>query len=476
MYDVLIIGAGIVGCFLAHDLSKKDLKVVVIEKESDVANRTTMANSAIIHSGHDPLEGTLKARLNVRGNEMYEEICKDLGVTFKRTSAFVVATSTEEEETLDLLYHQAKNRKVPVAYLTKEEAKEKEPNLSDFVTKVIELPSTGIVYPWEVAIALVEEAIENGVELQLKEKVEAIEKKENSFIVTTKEASYETKIIINAAGTYSDKVYEMVSDEVDFKITPRKGEYFVLDKLQKPLVSRVIYPVPSSAGKGVLVVPFTHGNVLLGPNSEVVESDEFNNNTKAALDYVKREIGKTVKNIPLQNIIRTFAGLRPTSTRHDFIIEEARDVENFINVAGIESPGLASAPAISEYVINELLSSKINMENKNKYKKRRPVINLKQMTEQERNEMVKKDPTFGRIVCRCEQVTEGEILDIIRRPVGAKTVKGVKKRVRPGMGRCQGGFCEPLVVEILARELNISPLEVRYDSDNSVMLMAETKE
>lgn len=476
MYDVLIVGAGIVGCFLAHDLSKKDLKVVVIEKESDVANRTTMANSAIIHSGHDPLDGTLKARLNVRGNEMYEAICKDLGVTFKRTSAFVVATSKEEEETLDLLYTQAKNRKVPVFYVNRKEAKEKEPNLSDLVTKVIELPSTGIVYPWEVAIALAEEAIENGVELQLKENVEAIEKKENSFVVKTNANTYETKIVINAAGTYSDKIYEMVSDEVDFKITPRKGEYFVLDKLQKPLVNRVIYPVPSSAGKGVLVVPFTHGNVLLGPNSEVVESDEFNNNTKNALDYVKREIGKTVKNIPMQNVIRTFAGLRPTSTKHDFIIEEAKDVENFINVAGIESPGLASAPAISEYVMNEILSSKTNMEDKKEYRKRRPVINLKQMTEQERSEMVKKDPSFGRMVCRCEQVTEGEILDIIRRPLGAKTVKGVKKRVRPGMGRCQGGFCEPLVVEILARELKISPLDVRYDSDNSVMLMAETKE
>jgi glycerol-3-phosphate dehydrogenase len=476
MYDVLIIGAGIVGSFLAHDLSKKELKVAVIEKEADVANRATMANSAIIHSGHDPLEGTLKAKLNVRGNEMYESICKDLGVTFKRTSAFVVATSKEEEETLDILYDQAKNRNIPVMLLTREDAIEKEPNLSDYVTRVIELPSTGIVYPWEVAIALAEEAIQNGVEFHLKEEVQKIEKKENAFKVYTNNGRYESKIVINAAGTYSDKIYGMVSKEVEFKITPRKGEYFVLDKLQNPLVSRVIYPVPSSIGKGVLVVPTTHGNVLLGPNSEIVDSDELNNNTKENLDYVKREIGKTVKNIPMQNIIRTFAGLRPTSTIHDFIIEEAKDVINFINVAGIESPGLASAPAISEYVINELLSDKINMNNKENYTKRRPVIKPKELNDQERNELVKKEPAYGRVVCRCEQITEGEILDAIRRPLGAKTVKGVKKRVRPGMGRCQGGFCEPLVVDILARELDISPMEVRLDSDNSVMLMSETKE
>lgn len=476
MYDIIIVGAGIVGCFLAHDLSKTNLKVLVIEKEADVANRATMANSAIIHSGHDPIEGTLKARLNVRGNEMYEEICHDLHVTFKRTSAFVVATSKEEEDILDILFHQAQSRNVPVSYVSKEEAKEKEPNLSNLVTKAIELPTTGIVYPWEVAIALAEEALENEVEFHLSESVEKIEKRDDLFYVSTNQNTYESKIVINAAGTAADKIYGMVSEQVDFEITPRKGEYFVLDRLKESLVNRVIYPVPSSAGKGVLVVPTTHGNVLLGPNSEIVDLDEKNNTTKKNLDYVKKEIGKTVKNIPMQNIIRTFAGLRPTSTRHDFIIEEATDVKNFINVAGIESPGLASAPAISEYVMNEILSHKLSLEMKSEFRKRKPNINLKQLTEDEKNELVKKDPTFGRVVCRCEQVTEGEILDSIRRPLGAKTVKGVKKRVRPGMGRCQGGFCEPLVVDILARELNISPLEVKLDSNNSFMLMKETKE
>lgn len=479
MFDVMIIGAGIVGSFLAHDLSKYEIKVGVMEKNSDVANGATMANSAIIHSGHDPKEGTLKARFNVRGNEMYEGICRELGVSFKRTSALVVATSKEEEETLDRLYQQAESRKVPVSYLTREEVCLKEKNISDYVTKAIELPTTGIIYPWEVAIALMEEAMINGVELFLEEKVEAIEKvteaDETYFIVTTNKGQYQTKHIINAAGVYADNVYGMVCENKEFTITARKGEYFVLDKAKEPLVNSVIYPVPSSVGKGVLVVPTTHGNTLLGPNSVFVEDKEDNSNTKEALDYVKREIGKTVKNVPMAQVIRIFSGLRATGNTGDFVIEESKLVENFINVACVESPGLTAAPAISEYVVQTILSNKLDLSEKKNYEKRRPVISLAKMSEEEKNELVKRNPSFGKIVCRCEQITEGEILDAIRRPLGAKTVKGVKKRVRPGMGRCQGGFCEPLVVDILAKELGISPLEVRLDGEASVLLMEETK-
>ncbi len=476
MYDVVVVGAGIIGCFIAHDLSKRDVKVVLIDKESDVANQATMANSAMIHSGHDPLPGTLKAKMNVRGNEMYEDVCKDLGVAFKRTSAFVVATSEEEEKTLEGLYNQSVERNVPVMWLTGDEAREKEPNLSPNVTKVIELPTTGIISPWEVSIALAEECVLNGVDLKLEEEVTAIEKKETGFTVTTDQNTYETKYVINAAGVYAAKIYEMVTENDEFHITPRKGEYFVLDRLKKPLVSRIIYPVPSSAGKGVLVVPTVHGNILLGPNSDFVDGLEENNNTKASLDYVRREVQKTVCNIPMDKAIRNFAGLRPTGSTHDFVIEESKKVEGFINVACIESPGIASAPAISEYVVNEIMADKIPQELKADYKKRTPIVDLKKVSKEERAELVKKNPAYGKIVCRCEQVTEGEILDAIHRPVGAKTVKGVKKRVRPGMGRCQGGFCEPLVVDILARELGISPMEVKLDSKGSKMLVEETKQ
>ena len=505
MYDVVIIGAGITGSFIAHELSRYQLQTLVIEKNSDVANGATMANSAIVHSGHDPKPGTLKAKLNVRGNEMYEDICKDLGVHFMRTSALVVATSEEERITLDQLYQQSLDRKIPVQYLTRGEALEKEPNLSDLVQYALELPSTGIIYPWEVAIALMEESVMNGVALHLNEQVIAVRKlKEHEMLkkvednrqesesyqqkienchraqyeIQTDKGTYQTRFVINAAGVYADQIYQMIASEQNrekFHISPRKGEYFVLDKLKEPLVNRIIYPVPSVAGKGVLVVPTTHGNILLGPNSDVIQDKEGNNNTANALNYVKKEIAKTVKNVPMDKIIRTFAGLRPTGDTGDFVIEEAADAPQFINVACIESPGLASAPAIAEYVMEHILHGKIDFTKKESYQKRKPFLDPKKLTIEERQKLVEENPKYGKIVCRCEQVTEGEILDAIHRPVGATTVKGVKKRVRPGMGRCQGGFCEPLVVDILARELGISPLEVRLDGAASVMLTDTTK-
>jgi glycerol-3-phosphate dehydrogenase len=481
MVDIAIIGAGITGSFLAHDLSMYEGSVMVLEKDADVANEATMANSAIIHSGHDPKDHTLKEQLNVRGNAMYETICKNLGVEFQRTSAYVVATSEEEERTLDGLYAQAKRRKVPVTYVSVEEAKKEEKNLSDMVTKVIELPTTGVINPWEVAIALMEEAVMNGADLQLECEVQGIVKKENNketyFEIKTSKGIFEAKIIINAAGVYADKIYSMVSDkQTRVSIKARKGEYYVLDRLKDPLVKRVIYPVPSEKGKGVLVVPTVHGNCLLGPNSDFIEDKEGNNSTKTALDYVREELKKTIKNVPMDKVIRVFAGLRPTGDTHDFVIEEAADIKNFINVACIESPGLVSAPAVSEYVMETILKTKKEWKQKAEIKRRKPYINLKHMTVEEREKLVAKDPSFAKIVCRCEQISEGEILDAIRRPVGGVTVKGVKKRCRPGMGRCQGGFCQPLIVDILAKELGISPLDVRLDSKKSTMLVDTTKE
>lgn len=479
MVDIVIVGAGIIGSFLAHDLSMYEGSIVVLEKNADVANETTMANSAIIHSGHDPKEGTLKARLNVRGNELYENITKNLGVTFERVSAFVVATSIEEEKKLDFLYAQAVSRKVPVKYVSLSQAHKKEKNLSENITKVIELPSTGIISPWEVSIALMEEAILNGVKLHLQTKVEAIEKNDNNnstyYCIHTNKGDILTKTVINAAGLYADEIYNMVAAEKRFAIHARKGEYYVLDKSKVPLVSRVIYPVPSDKGKGVLAVPTIHGNVLIGPNSDFVEDKEENSNTKEALAYVKAEISKTISNVPMQQVIRTFAGLRPTGDTSDFVIEEAIDAPNFINVACIESPGLASAPAIAEYVIETILSKKRVFIKKEQIIRRKPYTDLKKMSKSKRDALVKKDPTFANIICRCEQISEGEILEAIHSPLGATTVKGIKKRCRPGMGRCQGGFCEPLVVNLIAREKGISPLDVTLDGEGSSLLIGMTK-
>jgi len=493
MYDICIIGAGIVGCFLAHDLSHRELQILLLEKESDIANRATMANSAIIHAGNDPKDGTLKAMMNVRGNRMYEDICRELGVSFKRTSALIAATSPEEELTLAQDYRRAVSRGIPAEMLTREAALLREPNLSDSVTRAMEVPTTGIICPWEVAIALAEEAVLNGVDLRLEQTVLRIQKhredrdaesgrsrmEENPyFTIYTNDHSYEAKCVINCAGVYADQIYAMVSDKtpVPFSITPRRGEYFVIDKLKTPIVTHVIYPVPSSAGKGILATPTIDGNLLLGPNAENITDCEGVDTTYDGLSYVRTKILKTVKNIPMDKVIRQFAGLRARGNNGDFLIKEADDVRYFINIACIDSPGLSSAPAISEYVMETILSNIFEMQPKKSYLRRRPTINLHRMSAVERAALVALDPSYGNIVCRCEQVTEGEILDVIRRPAGARSVNGVKKRARPGMGRCQGGFCEPRVVEILARELSIPKTEVTYDGRGSILLTGETKD
>lgn len=476
MYDVLIIGAGINGGLLAQRLSKYNLRIALLEKDNDVANEATAANSAIIHSGHDPKTGTLKAKLNVRGNALWDDLCKELKVDFIRNGAFVVAVNDEEKLKLNELYHQAQERGVPSRLLNRDEAILLEPNLSDLVIEVLDLPSTGIISPWEVTIAAVEDAMNNGLELFLDHKVTNIDRKEGYFDVTTPKGVFQAKVIINSAGLYSDDIYAMVSKQNSYKITPRRGEYYVLDRAIKPVVSRTIYPLPSEKGKGVLVVPTIHDNILIGPNSDIITNKEGKDNTSAALQYVKEQVAKTVKNIPMHTVIRTYVGLRPSHLEYDFVIEEAKDVKNFINLIGIDSPGIASAPAITEYVL-DILSNMVPLNEKTEPRiSRRPWLILNRMTVEEKQAMFEKDSKFGQMICRCEHVSEGEIVDVIHRNAGAKTVKAVKRRVRAGAGRCQGGFCEPRVIAILARELNIKPTEVLLDSDESTILVGETKE
>ncbi len=476
MYDIIIIGAGINGGLLAYELSKYNLKVAVLEKDNDVGNEATAANSAIVHSGHDPKPNTLKAKLNVRGNELFEDLCNELKVDFIRNGALVVATDESELPKLNELYEQALERKVPVRMIDREEAIRLEPNLSDTVMKALDLPSTGIISPWEVTIAAMESAVDNGVELFLNNKVVNVEKREGYFNIETNKSTYQTKIVINSAGLYSDDIYRMVSNQSSYRIQARRGEYYVLDRAEKPVVSRTIYPLPSEKGKGVLVVPTIHNNILLGPNSETISDKEGKDNTAEALAYVKREVSKTVKNIPLHTVIRTYTGLRPTPDNHDFIIEEAKDVPNFVNLIGIESPGIASAPAITEYVMDTILKNLVSLEKKSEHKQRRPWVILNRMSVEEKQKHFEQDSRFGQMICRCELVSEAEIVDVIHRNVGAKTVKAVKRRVRAGAGRCQGGFCEPRVINILARELNLTPTEVLLDSDESRILVGKTKE
>lgn len=471
MFDVVVIGAGVIGSAIAREASKYKLKVLVLDKENDVGNVTSMANSAIVHSGYDPKPGTKKAFHNVRGNSMYEELCNDLDVEFKRIGSLTCAINEEEKEIIENYVSRSKENGVEVKLLNKEETKEIEPFIGDNVIASLYAPSAGIVNPFELTVALMENAMDNGVELKLNEEVINIIKIDNGYKVITKDNEYEAKVVVNSAGLYSDKISNMLGID-NYKITPRKGEYYVLDHFKKPYVSHVIFPTPSAKGKGILVTPTTHGNYLVGPSSEFVEDKDDFSTDKLTLDNIKSKASTLVSNIPFQYMIRQFSGLRATGDVGDFIIE---DHNGFIVLGGIESPGLASAPSIALETL-ELISNNLTLEKNEKFvKERRRVYRLNKMSEEERNELIKKDPRFGHIVCRCETVSEGEVVDIIHRNAGATTIKGVKKRCRPGFGKCQGGFCEPLILGILARELNKDVMEIRYDSNEAYILDSETK-
>ena len=469
MFDVIIIGAGITGSLIAYNLSKYDLKVFLLEKNSDVAEGATGANSAMVHSGHDPKPGTLKCKYNLLGNRMFPDLCKELKVPFKQIGAYVVATSSEEENNLEVLIKQCEERKIPFEVLDGDTARISEPNLSDNVTKALSLPTTGIINPWLTSMAACENAMLNGVELKLNYEVKSI-KKNNTFIINDE---LETKILINCAGAHCDDITNMLTTS-PYKVETKKGEYYVLDHITN-YVNHVIYPVPSNKGKGVLAIPTVDDNVLLGPNSDFIE-DKDNVSTGDGLDYVKKEITKTMKNIPYYKMIHTFAGLRPHINLNDFYIQEDEHIENFIHVAGIESPGLTSAPAIAKDVVENIVIRKLNPDVKKEYVYREAYKCMKDMSDDEKAELIKKDPDYGKIICRCEKISLGEIKDAINRKCGATTIKGVKMRCRPGMGRCQGGFCEPEVVKILAKELNKSIEDIRLDKVNSNVYISKAKE
>ena len=471
MNDVIIIGGGIIGAFIAYDLSKYNLKISLLEKDNDVANGTTMANSAIVHTGYDPSDNTLKAKLNVEGSLMYENICKQLDVQYKRIGAYVVAKDDEELKVLNELKQRAINRHIPFNELDKDTILKNEPNLNPNIKYGLDFYTTAIIDPMELTVALVEIAIKNGLNLKLNNEVIGIHKIDNYYEVTTNEQVYQSKYVINASGLYSDTISKMIEDN-NYQIIPKKGEYFVLDK-EAHLTNHIIFPVPTNKGKGVLVVPTVHGNTMLGPTSfEVLKKEEVNTTT-SGLNEIRDKINDTLVTFPNNLVIRSFAGIRASVATKDFIIEESPNNKHFINLIGIDSPGIASAPAISKYVIDNFFN---DLTLKDKYESTRiGYIHFNNLDEAKKAELIKQNPKYGKIICRCEKITEQEIIDAIHRPNGARTVKGVKKRVRPGMGRCQGGFCEPLVVMILARELHVDPKEIKYDSNDSNILIKESK-
>ncbi len=476
MLDVVIIGAGVMGAATAYELAKYDLKVKVLEKEHDVSNGTSKANSGIVHAGYDAKEGTLMAKYNALGNAMYENLCKEIDAPFKRTGSLVLAFSEEDKEHLNLLYNRGIKNGIPgMKILNQEEVFKMEPNVSKEVVAALYAPTAGVTGPWEVTIKLLENAAINGVEVETDAKVEKIEKLAEGYkIILADGREYETKVVVNAAGLYADDMNNMVSNK-KIKITPRAGEYYLLDKVQGNLVNTVVFQCPTKVGKGVLVAPTAHGNLIVGPTATLSDNKEYVGNTLAGLDAVREAAVKSVKDINFRDNIKNFNGLRAESDQPDFIIGEVEDAPYFFNIAGTKSPGLTSAPAIGLDVANMIVEKLGNVNKKTEHKKNKPQIHFMELSNEEKAEVIKRDPRYGRIICRCESITEGEIVDVIHRMVGAKTVDGVKKRCRPGMGRCQGGFCGPRVQEILARELNKKLDEIVQDKVGSYILTGETK-
>jgi len=478
MYDVAIIGAGVVGAGIARELMRYHLKVVVLERDNDVANGTTKANSAIVHAGYDAPYGSNKGRFNVEGNAMYSKVCEDLDVEFKRIGSLVLAFDEEDRPTLEELFENGKRLGVPdLEIIEADRIREIEPNVSHSAVAALYAPTAGIVGPWELAISYMENAMDNGAELRLNTEVTAIDKKENVFEISTSTGMVEAKVVVNAAGVYADAVYAMVT-EPDFKIQPRRGEYYLLDKEMDGLVNTVVFQCPTKMGKGVLVAPTVHGNVIVGPNAEDLDDREALNTTAEGLEFVREHALHTIENLPIYMNITNFSGLRAEPSTGDFIIEESKSVAGFVNVAGIKSPGLSSAPAIAVYVADELVKGILGedmKENQDFNPKTRKKIRFAEMSDEKKADLIRVEPSFGRIICRCETITEGEIVDAIHRNAGARTINGVKRRCRPGAGRCQGGFCGPRVVEILARELKISPMEVEQEGKDSHILVGETK-
>lgn len=476
MFDVTIIGTGIVGCAIARELSRYKLSICVVDKDTDVANGTTKANSAIVHAGFDAKTGSLKGKLNAIGNAMFDKLSEDLDFHFKRIGSLVLCFDEKDMDKLQELKEQGIKNGVPnLEILDGNKLRQMEPSISKDVVAALYAPTGGIVCPYEMTIALAENANTNGVEFKFETEVTNVEKTENCYIIKTNKGDIETKLVINAAGLFADEINNMVSAN-KIEIKARKGEYCLFDKAVGNMVSKTIFQLPTKMGKGVLVTPTVDGNLLIGPNAVDVDDKKDLTTTTEGIDEILSKAALSINPIPMRQVITSFSGLRAHSTNNDFIIGEPADAENFINAAGIESPGLSSAPAIAEMVKDIVVGKLQPEENSNFNPIRKGIPKFREMDNEQRKELIKKDSRYGKIICRCETVTEGEIISAIRRPLGAKTLDGIKRRTRAGMGRCQSGFCAPKIVEILARELSLKPTEVTKFGGNSNILVGKDKE
>lgn len=477
LYDIIIIGAGVTGAAIARELSRFQVRAAVLEKEEDVCTGTSKANSAIVHAGYDAESGTLKAKLNVLGNAMMDDLCRDLDIPFMRNGSFVVCIDEDHRDGLDdLLQRGIRNGVQGLRILEKEEALAMEPNLSPDTVAALYAPTAGIVCPFELTIALAENAAENGVDFFFDTEVKDIRRADDgTWEISTGKETFRTRCVVNAAGVYADVVHNMVSEN-KIVITPRRGEYCLLDHDARGHVHHTIFPQPTKYGKGILISPTIHGNLIVGPTATDTPEKDGTHTTAAGLANVIAQASHHVVNLPMNKVITSFAGLRAHEEYGDFLIGEVQDAPGFVDAAGIESPGLSASPAIGE-MVRDIVCGILHPEEKADWKgTRKGLLKPSELSEEERNELIRKDPAYGTVICRCETVTEGEIIESLHRIIPARSLDGVKRRTRAGMGRCQSGFCSPKVMEIIHRELGLPYEQITKSGGSSQLVYGRTKE
>lgn len=475
-YNVIIIGCGITGAATAYELSKYDLSVGVLECRNDIGCGATKANSAILHSGYDPEPGTLCAKLNIEGVKLAEELCQKLSVLRRELPSLVLAFSEKDMETVrELLRRGNANGVKDLKIMTREEVLEIEPQINPAILGALYSPHTAIVDPWEYTCALAETAVRNGAEVNLSCDVKEIEHSDDIFKVKTNNESFTANYIVNAAGCYASSIAEMIGDN-SFKPINLCGQYYVLDKSEGKRVNSVIFRCPDELGKGVLVSPTVHGNLIVGPDAFEVNDGQAVGTVAETLPKLKTSGAKSVPSIDFRQVIHEYAGVRPATDDSDFVIRMSDTCEHFLHLAGIKSPGLSAAPAIALMGLKLLEADGLKLKKKNNYTDTRKALRFNRMTEEEKKKVISENPLYGRIICRCETVTEGEIVEAIHRPITPRSIDAIKRRTGAGLGRCQGGFCSPRVHEILARELGVSPIDILMDEEGSYILTGKTKE
>lgn len=470
-YDVCIIGAGVIGTAISRELSKYDLSVCVLEKEEDVCSGTSKANSGIVHAGFDPAVGSTMAKMNIRGAELIPLLSKELDFPYRQNGSLVLCFDKDQMHVLTALYERGvANGVKQLRIISGDEARKIEPTVSDAAVAALYAPTAGVVCPFGMTIAFAENAVQNGAEYRFLTEVLEIKNIEGGYELLTDHGTITARFVVNAAGVYADVMHNFVSDK-KLSITARRGEYVLMDKEVGDLVNATIFQLPGKTGKGVLVTQTVHGNLLVGPNAKDLEDKENTETTQPGMDEVKEKAKLSIPSLQYNKTITSFSGLRAHEAGGDFILGEVEDAPGFFDAAGIESPGLTAAPAIGEYLAGLIVERAGATRKTDFIDKREGIPEVAKLSKQERADLIRKRPEYGRIICRCENISEGEIIDALTRNPGAKSMDGVKRRVRQGMGRCQGGFCTPGTVELIAKHLNMPVESVTKNRPGSELIM-----